>query len=336
MSAEEENHWTTTVNMFVDMAADAAHGALGDALAAGGLQPILGDEHLTGEPSPIPSAEASPVPRFASFGRRTGIMPRIQSPAGGSSASSAPTPASDPHHHHHHHHVHHHHLPQHVPPPHFHVHRHGPIPAGPSGAAPAASSTDSAQRTHHTDSAFIPTSFPVPTPDRQNPPAAGPDASAILEGFTQTFNENPFTFLFPVGGGGPAAPPSRTAPSTAAPPVKQIPLEKWVQNHERALGWCCDSAACGIAPTNEEEDAFAQMAVKDRPRVRDLIGVRGCKHAYHAPCIPGAVSVVPEEDGGEVAEDEVRVRCGECEQVGTMFRWDAEGWDEEDIVEVTC
>jgi hypothetical protein len=78
------------------------------------------------------------------------------------------------------------------------------------------------------------------------------------------------------------------------------------------------------------------MAVKDRPRVRDLVGVRGCKHAYHTPCIPGAVSVVPEEDGGEVAEDEVRVRCGECEQVGTMFRWDAEGWDEEDIVEVTC
>lgn len=116
-----------------------------------------------------------------------------------------------------------------------------------------------------------------------------------------------------------------------------------MKNHERELGWRCDLESCVRAPTSEAGDAFGKLADGDRPKKRDLIPVRGgeCGHAYHSQCIGGGISVLPEAEEKEqpeekMGQDEVRVRCGECEKVGKMWRWDMEGWEEEDIVEVSC
>ena len=256
------------------------------------------------------------------------------------------SPAGSPNHHHHHHHHHHH-----VRPPGVALAESTPgtptrisetIPSGSYEAA-----TASPNENANVDTVNGVTTGPtVSNAENVAPSAAQPSTGEEATGTEEGSNNRPhFHFFFNITDGPPpgvpgmpgavgesAGPPGPETPP--APPIERPSLEGWVKTREKALGWRCDAPDCGVAPTEDDEDApmptecekemlsiysALQPAVKDAEN-EDKKGfeLHACEHRWHRTCLESvercAGRFMKKDDAGRVW-----VRCETCRKDGWIW-----------------
>ena len=102
-------------------------------------------------------------------------------------------------------------------------------------------------------------------------------------------------------------------PTPPSKPFIPQPLESWVEQREKALGWRCDAIECLVFNDHDGDRSSLEATEMLSIQVAEA-GAEGCEHRWHRTCLEAA-----ERGAGRaraVEGGKVRVRCQRCEKDG--------------------